>query len=499
MVVDEEESEEEVVVVFEVEVIAVGEVVEIVVASEEAEEELVAAVAVPQQRFAFSGKNTQILFHVLCLTVLSSFRDPNAPPLAPDIQIIGIEDKYMANTKSGGAALAKLSVGQQMPTRPGFGTAGKKVMVYANYFKVIVPKELTLTRYNVEVSPQAEGKKLARVFQLLIGLPEFQGVATEWKSMIISAKPLDIPDGYTVQIPYLAEGQDEPLARAITYTVRIVTPLSFSISNMVNYLASVDPGPSFAQKLETIQVMNAVFGHYPQARGDVVSIGQNRHFSFDHSESNRRNIQILGGGLESLRGYFQSVRPATGGLLLNVNITHGVFLEPVQLDQLLPKMGTGNKITLTKKMKRVRVRVTHIPPKKHKQTGQEIPRIKTIFDLAHPQDGRRRDEAHPPQVLHHGAGPKDVKFWLSDVPPAGGDPKPAAGKAKGKSPKQAGGPSLPTNTYISVFDYFKRSNLCLSGFKDNANNISRVPQYHTECKSPCAQCWEPRKSQLSSG
>jgi hypothetical protein len=55
-----------------------------------------------------------------------------------------------------------------MPPRPGHSTVGRKIAVYANYFKLIAPKDLTLTHYNVEVSPEVTGKKLGHVFQLLL-------------------------------------------------------------------------------------------------------------------------------------------------------------------------------------------------------------------------------------------------------------------------------------------------------------------------------------------
>lgn len=357
---------------------------------------------------------------------------------------MNIENTYMTNT-TGIKAIGTLSTTTQMPARPGHGTIGKKILVYANYFKIACPQNLTLTRYNVEVSPEAKGKKLGRIFQLLLALPEFAGekIATEWKSFIVSPKPLNIDDGFTVQIPYIADGEDEPLERAVVYTVRLVTPLSFSVSTMVAYLASVNPSPNYAQKAETVQVLNAVFGHHPQSHGGVVSIGQNRHYSLDRSQANTHNIKSLGGGLEALRGFFQSVRPATGGLLLNVNVTHGVFLEPGPLSFLFPKLGTGNKITLNKKMKLMRVKITHLGVKKSKKTNVEIPRIKTIFGLAQPQDGRTLPK--PPQIQSYGAGPKGVKFFLNEVPPA----------PKGKKPP--GGPGLPSNTYISVFDYFRIS------------------------------------------
>lgn len=317
--------------------------------------------------------------------------------------------------------------------------------MYANYFRVNVAPKLDITRYNVEVMPEAKGKKLNRIFQLLLEKPEFSQCVSDGKSIVVSLQPLNIQQEQTFAITYLAEGQDEPLNNAVTYTVRVVTPTSLDVAGFVNYLGATNTGPKFPQQSETIQALNILFGHHPQANDGVVSIGQNRHFLTDRSQQNVRNVQILGGGLESLRGYFQSVRPATGGLLLNVNVTHGVFLEPIRLDQIMPRLGTGNRITLQKKLKLVRVNVTHLPVKKNK-ANQNIPRVKTIFGLAHLQDGR--GDAHPPQVKEFGAGPKDVKFWIAALPAP-------AGKKAGKAPQKSDG--LPTNAYITVFDYFRKS------------------------------------------
>ena len=150
--------------------------------------------------------------------------------------------------------------------------------------------------------------------------------------------------------------------------------------------------------------------------------------------------------------------------MLNINVTHGVFLEPLRLDILFPRMGTGNRLTLQKKMKLVRVQVIHIPAKKTK-SNKDIPRVKTIFGLAHPQDGQKAGEQHPPQVNGFGAGPKDVKFWVSDAPPSGAATG-AAPAGKGKPPKKPTGPALPTNAYISVFDYFRKSEFALVAIRE---------------------------------
>jgi hypothetical protein len=320
-----------------------------------------------------------------------------------------------------------------------------------------------LTRYNVEISPEVKGKKLGRVFQLLLERPQFAQSVSDQKSMVIALQPLNIQDGEVIDIVYRAEGQDDPLERAVTYHVRFVTPTPIDVGAFINLLTATSTTPAFPQQLETIQALNVLLGHQPQANDGVVSIGRNRHFSIDRSHQNTRNIQILGGGMEALRGYFQSVRPATGGLLLNVNVTHGVFFEPIPLSQLMPKMGTGNKVTLQKKLKKIRVNVTHLPVKKSKVTNLDIPRVKIIFALATQQDGR--GEQHPPQIKEFGAGPKGVKFWLSAPP---GAPTDSGGKGgKGKSPKKPAGPAPPANAYISVYDYFsKRKHAELSPSKN---------------------------------
>lgn len=352
-------------------------------------------------------------------------------------------------SSSGIGALGKLSLNAQFPPRPGHGTQGKKIAVYANFFRVQIDTNLNLMRYNVEVSPEAKGKKLKRVFELLLESPEFSGVVTEFKSMLVARNPLNIPDGYTVTIPYRAEGEDEPLERAVTYTVRVVASASLLVSDLVRNLSSTSAGPPMVQKLEIIQALNALLNYSPLKRDDVASFPASRHFSVDPRSG---NVFDLGGGLKAIRGFVQSVRPVTGGLALNVNAIHGVVLNDIALAQLYPLMGSGNKVTLQKKLKMIRVRVTHLPVKKSKKTNEEFPRIKTIFGLAHPQNGR--NDAHPPQVASFGAGPRDVKFWLSAIPSAAAA---VGSKPDAKSSKKPSGPALPTNAYISVFDYFRSS------------------------------------------
>lgn len=441
--VEEEEETEEATVE-----VAVVEEIEVDFAEVE---EAAAAVELPRKS-AFSGINhlPMLIFPLISRYSFSAqtsdtcYRDPNVPFAAPEKSLMDTEDAYIKSA-TGVGALGNLSLTTSFPNRPGHGTVGKKIAVYANYFKLAVPAELNLTRYNVEVSPEATGRKLRRILQLLFEQPEFVGVSTDFKTLIMSLKPLNIPAGYQIEIPYRGDGEDEPLPKAITYTVRVLGPTPLDVSGLVRWLSARNASAAFPSKEEIITAMNAVLAYHPQLNDGIASVGANRHFSTNRSQQNARNIFPIGGGLESLRGFYQSVRAATGGLLLNVNVTHGIFLQPERLDQLFPKLGSGNKTTLHKKLKLVRVKITHLPPKKSKKTGVEIDRVKTIFGLAQPRDGSK--EAHPPQISGTGAGPKGVKFWLSDLPSG----------EKDKAKPKAKGPALPTNAYVTVFDYFKKS------------------------------------------
>jgi hypothetical protein len=87
------------------------------------------------QKSESSGKHPLISLCRLLPTILPFSRDPNAPLTPPDGQVMNIQNTYMKNA-GGIGALGNLSLTPQFPPRPGHGTQGKKIAVYANYFKV---------------------------------------------------------------------------------------------------------------------------------------------------------------------------------------------------------------------------------------------------------------------------------------------------------------------------------------------------------------------------
>lgn len=106
------------------------------------------------------------------------------------------------------------------PARPAFGTGGKAIVVYANYMKLIPQaKDVVLHRYSVAIAPEVRGRKLKRVYELLLQDPALAGVATENGGMIVSRQALDISIPFEKEIVYIAEGETEPKEKPDKYMV----------------------------------------------------------------------------------------------------------------------------------------------------------------------------------------------------------------------------------------------------------------------------------------
>lgn len=370
------------------------------------------------------------LYHLLFLIVcFNAPRDGTFPP--PNQNVTKTEDNYMAQKSTLTGSMAGMSVTADFPTRPAYGTRGKPVVLWANSFELTPSKNLTIYRYHVAVSPEAKGRKLKRVIELALEDPQLKNCATDFKAILVSRKKF--PD-MEVEVPYRAEFEDDPKPDTSPHRVRIQITGEMDIEALINHLRSVQPDPNFRldNKLQIIQTLNVLLGHYAQSDPSTTSISSNKHYFWGNDIGNRHAVEYdLGKGLTSLRGYFRSARPSTGRILVNVNVSHAVFFKPGALVDLIKIFGNAygtNLFQLERFLKKVRVETTHLPVKKNK-AGKRIPKVKTIIALASQNDGASLP--HPPRVARFGANAKEVQFWLEPTDKK----KPAR--------------------YITVFDFFR--------------------------------------------
>lgn len=340
------------------------------------------------------------------------------------------------------------------PHRPGFGTSGTQVTLWANYYKLDVPNK-GLYKYDVKVtsaapSPEdkakpapagkksggaasareATGKKLSRVIaKALEQFPPSVIVATEYKAHIISLTELKLPQDATLVVDLAEPGSE----RTDKWNVKFHGPSSLDLQRLNNYVKTLsDPGNEsvFPKFPDEVDALNVILGHTPRSDPNTTAVGKNRFFAFDanRSEAGAMPPQSV---LSILRGYVQSVRMSTGRLLLNTNVTHGIFRDGLPLDVLFTKFGQ-NPLLMHKYLFRARIRCK-IPGKNGEFTVIE----KAIAGLATTKDGF--EEANKPKFAKPNetfVRPDGVSFFLR------------------KTPKSE--PSrLTYDTYVTVKSYFE--------------------------------------------
>ncbi|KAJ7253036.1 argonaute-like protein [Mycena haematopus] len=284
-------------------------------------------------------------------------------PAHIDARIADNSDKALV------VALAYVSVANDdLPLRPGFGTAGREIKLRANFFPVRIPAT-SLYEYDVAISPVA-GTAIRRVkkriFQLAEASPDWARhrlrgqVAHDFSSKLVSAAKL--PQPLAIRVVFYDEDEDPPAPNTKAYkeyTLTITYTQPLDTQALTNYLGG-DPQYRNYDILPIISALNIVLAAHPNRSGGGVMVGRNRFF-FPSSES----PVSLGGGLEAQRGFYSSVRPAHRQLMVNVNVCTTAFYTPGNLARGIEDFRNSSFGARPNAfVKGVRIKTTHLGYKK---------------------------------------------------------------------------------------------------------------------------------------
>ncbi|KAL3478994.1 ribonuclease H-like domain-containing protein [Aspergillus californicus] len=385
------------------------------------------------------------------------FFDQGPPIYSPQGGVPALDAKVTQTENAVAAALVKKPKSIEHPERPGYGTQGRQVQLFANYFELkSIGKGLFRYHVGIAGSKTPGGKKAKQVIRLLLEehFPQVRrSIVTDYRSTLIShTKILDHDKGpVTFDVRYRGDDEEEYRENAEVYRVTCDYTGDLDPAELLNFLTSSNAAAMFEQKADILQALNIAVGHHPKSNNSIASVGANKHYAISDPLSDKLN---LGSGLEALRGYFVSVRAATARLLVNIQVKYVACYQTGPLSQVIHEFSRGGPLeipSLRKFLMKVRVRVTHIERKG--KSGKVIPRMKTIIDLASPQDGR--SSPNPPRVSMIGAGPKNVLFFLN-APGQQPQAAPAGPKGKkGKKPAKSG--PEPLGVYVSVADFFQKN------------------------------------------
>ncbi|XP_042461369.1 protein argonaute 1B-like [Zingiber officinale] len=257
---------------------------------------------------------------------------------------------------------ASSSKSVRFPVRPGKGTNGARCVVKANHFFAELPDK-DLHQYDVSITPEVTSRGVNRaVMEQLVRLyrESYLGgrlPAYDGRKSLYTAGPLPftLKDFQII----LVDDDDGSGTERRQRTFRVVIKLAARVD--LHHLGMFLAGRQADAPQEALQVLDIVLRELPTAR--YLPVGR----SFYSPDLGRR--QHLGEGLESWRGFYQSIRPTQMGLSLNIDMSSTAFIEPLPVIEFVIELlnrdvqsrplSDADRVKIKKALRGVKVEVTH--------------------------------------------------------------------------------------------------------------------------------------------
>ncbi|KAH7529464.1 hypothetical protein FEM48_Zijuj05G0186700 [Ziziphus jujuba var. spinosa] len=290
----------------------------------------------------------------------SSSRPPEIPQMSQQFEQLAIQQEGGPSQAIQPVPPSSKSV--RFPLRPGKGMSGKRCVVKANHFFAELPDK-DLHQYDVTITPEVTSRgvnravmeqlvKLYRESHLGKRLPAYDG-----RKSLYTAGPLPFISK-EFKISLIDEDDGSGGARR-EREFRVVIKLAARAD--LHHLGLFLQGKQADAPQEALQVLDIVLRELPTTR--YCPVGR----SFYSPDLGRR--QPLGEGLESWRGFYQSIRPTQMGLSLNIDMSSTAFIEPLPVidfvTQLLSRdvsqrpLSDADRVKIKKALRGVKVEVTH--------------------------------------------------------------------------------------------------------------------------------------------
>lgn len=227
---------------------------------------------------------------------------------------------------------------------------------------------------------QAKGYQLKEIIRMALATlsPNNPGpIATEYKQQVVTVEKLKLPEDGIIR-----EELSDPVKGKKMWDVNFHTasggPESIDIDGLLEWLQSMrnlGNESVFPAYQGEIDALNVILGHTARTDTNVSSIGS-RFFAVgknkdafsdpgwntkkkdlekeDLKKDDQGSEALREGKFEILRGYIQSVRPATGRLLLNAQVTASKFRASGSLHDLFTDWGVKKMIKVVNEKKKNR-------------------------------------------------------------------------------------------------------------------------------------------------
>ncbi|KAL6509670.1 argonaute 1 [Orobanche gracilis] len=295
--------------------------------------------------------------------------DGSTTPLSPEV-VSEVSDQIQQLSLQSEVSLSQeiqpaSSKSMRFPLRPDKGQKGIKCIVKANHFLAELP-EKDLHQYDVSITPEVTscGVNRAVIRQLvdlyresLLGnrLPVYDG-----RKSLYTAGPLPFASkDFRIT---LVDEEEGPGSSRREREFRVV--IKFAARADLHHLGMFLQGRHPDAPQEALQVLDIVLRELPTSPASRLCPVGRSFYSPDVGSK-----QSLGEGLESWRGFYQSIRPTQMGLSLNIDMSSTAFFEPlpvinfvIQLlnrDVLGRPLSDTDRVKIKKALRGVKVEFTH--------------------------------------------------------------------------------------------------------------------------------------------
>ncbi|EJF61200.1 argonaute-like protein [Dichomitus squalens LYAD-421 SS1] len=212
--------------------------------------------------------------------------------------------------------------------RPSFGQSGRALGVWTNHYEVKIP-EANIHHYDVVISPSEKtlparlNMEIIKRLQSDIAPDVFTPRAVyDGRKNMFAARELPFPSGsqefsFTLSDPASpGEGGGEGRRGPKTYKVKLTHVATINPEVLARFLQGKQSHDNAV--LTAITALNVVIRMEPTL-----------HYPFNvRSFFTNLETSAIGAGIVLWRGYFQSVRPAIGRMLINVDISTAAMYKP---------------------------------------------------------------------------------------------------------------------------------------------------------------------------
>ncbi|KAI5479305.1 argonaute [Pseudohyphozyma bogoriensis] len=254
---------------------------------------------------------------------------------APPAQSTDVMESF--NRDFAGFTITEFQSGTKFAKRPdNGGSLGRKLNVLTNCYQIKFPPQMDIHHYGSrrpedlmwlslllrflvpEEIWRALGEQQAQL-QAILAAAGYDGR----KSVFVPVRLFPWGTGsqtFVVTLP--PHNTDAPNARPREFNVKISHANTLNTSVINQWLSRTPQGQQHGDLVSTvIQGMDVMVRHDEFLRPGVITGGQGRKFFAGNSG------QGIGGGVDVLSGFFQSIRPTANGLVVNLDTAYSPFIR----------------------------------------------------------------------------------------------------------------------------------------------------------------------------